>query len=141
MSVVSNVFYQTISKNHLQDYMPIAQIMFEIRLFVIGHLKTSVSIEYGWSVFTQYYAELSDEIEDQEIQAWIFKLRMLNHKYSTSSSWHDELYDYLNVQNEIRIYDKAEDGKLIRKTSKIFDSREDWYEEFLTNLPWYSLEI
>ena len=135
MSVVSNVFYQTVSKNHLQDYMPIAQIMFEIRLFVIGHLKTSVSIEYGWSVFTQYYAELSDEIEDQEIQAWIFKLRMLNHKYSTSSSWHDELYDYLNVQNEIRIYDKAEDGKLIRKTSKIFDSREDWYEEFLTNLP------
>lgn len=135
MISATNIFNQCILKHHLQDFLPKLQIMFEIRLFVINKLKTLVSAEYGWSVFTRYYSEIADEAENEEVQKWIFKLRMLNHKYSTSSCWQEELSDYLKVEDDLRIYNIADNGTIIRKIARIFDSREEWYEEFLNHLP------
>lgn len=118
------------------DHVSVQEFIdFELRLYILAHLKNEVLMDDGWSVFTQYFYELTDKPEEQFIKESLYKLRLKNHSFSTQSKWRTLLQAYLEVPKSFRIFDMGSSGRVARITSKYRNTREEDYQRILESLP------
>lgn len=112
-----------------------AFIDFEIRLYVLNLLRNKISVQTGWSVFTQYFYDFIQQEEIDEIKDYLYKLRFDNHNFSNRGKWQGMMGDYLSVPSRFRMYDITEERELIRITPRFAHKREEAYKQILKEMP------